>query len=306
MNSNQTFLTPPYLQSGDTVGICAPARKISPDELQNAVSILKSWGLNVVFSPHLFKSLNQFSGSDSERAIDFQGLIDDVDIKAIFCARGGYGSVRIIDKINFSSFIRNPKWIVGYSDITVFHAHIHRHFSTETLHAAMPINMTTDGITPDALKTMKSALFGDGLIYSTNSHPYNKQGKAEAVITGGNLSVIYSLMGSSSDVDTENKILFIEDLDEYLYHIDRMMMCLERAGKLYRLAGLIVGGMNKMNDNSIPFGKSPYEIIAEITEKYNYPICFDFPAGHFNNNNALILGRRISMNVMENACEIRF
>ena len=287
--------TPPYLKVGNTIGIVAPARKISPTELEPAILILKEWGLNVVLGDAIYCSDNQFSGTESQRILDFQKMLDDEKIKAIFCARGGYGTVRIIDQLNFTKFIKNPKWIVGYSDITVLHSHIHNISGIETLHAAMPINFSDSECSKATLATLKNTLFGKPLKYSIKGHSFNKTGNVNGILTGGNLSVLYSLIGSKSDINTKNKILFIEDLDEYLYHIDRMIMCLKRAGKFEHLAGLIVGGMNKMNDNLVPFGKTPYEIIKEAINEYSFPVCFNFPAGHIKDNRAIIMGRKINM-----------
>jgi muramoyltetrapeptide carboxypeptidase len=205
--------------------------------------------------------------------------------------------VWIIDQIDFTSFRKNPKWIVGYSDITVLHSHIHRHLGIETLHAIMPINITADDAPNDAQDTLKNALFGKIRSYSYPTTPLARTGEAEGVLTGGNLSILYSLMGSVSEIDTTGKILFLEDVDEYLYHIDRMLMNLKRAGKLSKLKGLIIGGMDRMNDNTIPYGRTANEIIAEAVAEFDYPVCFDFPSGHGENNLALILGRKVRLNV---------
>jgi muramoyltetrapeptide carboxypeptidase len=204
--------------------------------------------------------------------------------------------VRIIDRLDFTKFVRKPKWIVGYSDITVFHSHIHTCFGIETLHATMPKNILSD-IPDDGVKSMVNTLFGAPVSYTFAKTRWAREGYAEGILTGGNLSIIYSLMGSVSEPDTKGKILFLEDLDEYLYHVDRMMMNLKRAGKLSGLAGLIVGGMTGMNDNIIPFGKTAEEIISGAVAEYNYPVCFDFPAGHTEKNMALILGRNVKFTV---------
>jgi muramoyltetrapeptide carboxypeptidase len=205
--------------------------------------------------------------------------------------------VRIIDDVDFTAFRKNPKWIVGYSDVTVLHSHIHRHLGIETLHAVMPINITSDDATNDAQETLKNALFGKIRSYSYAAAPLSRKGESEGILTGGNLSILYSLMGSVSEVDTTGKILFLEDVDEYLYHIDRMMMNLKRAGKLSKLKGLIVGCMDRMNDNVIPFGRTANEIIADAVAEYDYPVCFDFPSGHGETNLALILGRKVKLKV---------
>ena len=297
---------PPTLKHGDAVGIIAPARRITMPEIEYACKIYEGWGLRVVFGAHLFGINNQFSGTDAERAADFQSMLDNDDIKAICCARGGYGSVRIIDRIDFTNFINKPKWLIGYSDITVFHAHIHNVFGIETLHATMPVNLTAGAYTAETLQSQHDVIFGSPLNYVVNAHPFNRNGEAEGILVGGNLSVLYSLMGSPSDMDTTGKILFIEDLDEYLYHIDRMMLCLKRAGKLSNLKGLIIGGMNKMNDNLVPYGKTAYDIIKDSVKEYSYPVCFDFPAGHTNDNRALILGRNIRMRSGDKEVRVEF
>jgi muramoyltetrapeptide carboxypeptidase len=292
------MITPPYLSKGDKIGIIAPARSISFEEVHPGIRLFQKWGLEVELGTSIFRKYNQFAGKDEQRLADLQQILDDDSIRAVICARGGYGTVRIVDHIDFTKFQKNPKWIVGYSDITVLHSHIHRHYGIETLHAAMPINiLTSDDIPNDTLDTMRNALFGKIRSYSFPVTPLARNGEAEAILTGGNLSILYSLMGSASEVDTTDKILFLEDVDEYLYHIDRMMIALKRAGKLSKLKGLIVGAMDRMNDNPIPYGHTANEIISEAVAEYNYPVCFDFPSGHGETNLALILGRKVKLNV---------
>jgi muramoyltetrapeptide carboxypeptidase len=288
---------PPYLRKGDRIAIVSPARKITREEAEPAIRILTGWGLEVVEGENLYASYNQFAGSDDQRTADMQKMLDDGSIRAILCSRGGYGTVRIIDRLDFSGFIRNPKWIVGYSDETVIHSHIHRHFNIETLHAIMPLNFRDKCESSPSLNSLKKALFGKELSYKYPSEPYFRRGTCSGQLVGGNLSILYSLTNTNSDIDTNGKVLFIEDLDEYLYHIDRMMMNLRRSGKLEGLAGLIVGAMIKMHDNEIPFDKTANQIIAEAVEDYPYPVCFNFPAGHIDDNRALILGREVSLEV---------
>lgn len=295
---------PASLKKGDQIGIAAPARKISMEELLPAINILKKWQLEPVFASNLFCSYNQYAGTDEERLRGFQELMDNPEIKAIICARGGYGTMRIIDILDFSSLVRAPKWIAGYSDATTLHSHIHENFQIETLHSTMPLNFPTN--TTESLESLRKALFGEPVSYDTEGHNFNKPGEAEGILTGGNLSMLYALSGSSSDIITKGKIMFIEDLEEYLYHIDRMMLQLKRSGKLENLAGLIVGGMNNMNDNTIPFGKTTCEIIAEHVSGYQYPVCFGFPAGHIYDNRTLILGRKITMKVTGSNTVIKF
>jgi muramoyltetrapeptide carboxypeptidase len=299
------MIQPPCLKKGDKIGIVAPARIITFDEVHPGIRLFQKWGLEVVLGTYIFGKENQFAGTDSQRQADFQQMLDDPSIRAIICARGGYGTVRIIDKLDFTGFCRNPKWIVGYSDITVLHAHICKHFRNETLHSVMPVNIKEEDFNGDSVESLRKALFGEKLFYSKPITFYFKTGLSEGILTGGNLSILYSLMGTASEPDTDGTILFLEDVDEYLYHIDRMMMNLKRAGKLSKLNGLIVGGMDRMNDNEIPFGKTANEIIFDAVAEYNYPVCFDFPAGHGETNLALILGRRIRFKVDKNM-EIEF
>ena len=299
------MITPPYLKSGDKIAIVAPARKVSPSEIDVAINTLRSWGLQVVTGQHLFGEINQYSGTDEKRAADLQMMLDDVDIKAVICARGGYGTVRIIDQLNFSIFEQHPKWIVGYSDITVLHSHIQTQFSIETLHATMPINFPDEG-SEVATESLRKVLFGETLEYNIGTHPLNKPGNVSGILTGGNLSILYSLTGTSSDIQTQDKILFIEDLDEYLYHIDRMMMNLKRSGKLSGIKGLVVGGLAKMNDNAVPFGKQAEQIIAEYAQGAGIPVCFNFPAGHIAGNGALIMGRETQLDIDPNGVSLRF
>ena len=299
------MITPPYLQAGDKIAVVATARKVSPSEMDVAISTLRSWGLQVVTGPHLFGLNDQYSGTDDERASDLQMMLDDKEIKAIVCARGGYGTVRIIDQLNFSAFEQHPKWIIGYSDITVLHSHIQTQFGIETLHAIMPVNFQDEG-TQAAVESLRKALFGDVLEYNIAPHPMNTEGNTSGILTGGNLSILYSLTGTPSDIHTEDKILFIEDVDEYLYHVDRMMINLKRNGKLTGINGLIVGGLTKMNDNTVPFGKQAELIISEYTQEAGMPVCFNFPAGHIADNRALIMGREVKLNIDKNGVSLQF
>ncbi|MCK4569594.1 MAG: LD-carboxypeptidase [Bacteroidales bacterium] len=298
-------IRPPDLKPGDKIGIVAPARKVSREEMAPAIAILGQWGYETVEGQHLYGDYYQFSGNDEERATDFQAMLDDDSVKAIFCARGGYGSVRIIDRLDFTRFQEKPKWIVGYSDITVFHSHIYRHFGIQTLHAAMPINFPHELDMNISLQSLKDVLEGGFPEYHFSSHPFNRSGKATGILCGGNLSLLYSLSGTISDINTEGKVLFIEDLDEYLYHIDRMMMNLKRSGRLESLAGLVVGGMNDMNDNAVPFGKTVYEIIVEAVSDYHFPVIFNFKSGHISENLGLIIGGHVHL-VAAEQCSLVF
>lgn len=301
---NRFMITPNTLQKGDTVAIVSTARKISKEELNPALQLLESWGLKGILGKTIGAEENQFAGNDDLRAADFQQMMDNPNVKAIWCARGGYGTVRIIDKLDFSKFKKSPKWIVGYSDVTVLHSHIHN-FGIETLHAQMCLEI--EKRTKETAKSIRKILFGEEYrieISQKNSH--TSLGNYSGQLIGGNLSVLYSLCGSDSEMKTDGKILFIEDLDEYLYHIDRMMMNLKRNGMLKNLSGLIVGGMTVMNDNTIPFGKTAEEIIMDVVKEYDYPVCFKFPAGHIEDNRALIMGREVELNVTENKIALSF
>ena len=295
--------SPRPLKDGDAIRIVSSARKISPEEIQSAIALFEKWGLNVQTGKHLFKAHFQFAGTDIERAEDMQDALNDDEVKAIVFARGGYGSVRIIDQIDYSKFVQNPKWLCGYSDVTAFHNHVHN-LGIESLHSSMPINFS--GNTNEALESMRKALFGDSFTIQASTHELNRSGKCSGQVIGGNLSILYSLSGTNSDIETKGKILFIEDLDEYLYHIDRIMQNFKKSGKLENLAGLIVGGMTDMNDNTIPYGKTAPEIISEAVSKFHFPICYDFPAGHQKDNRCLILGRQANFLVDDNGAQINF
>lgn len=286
------MITPRSLSVGSKVALVAPARKISYEEISFAIDYIKERGFIPIYDERLFQTHNQFAGNDEERASVMQYYLDASDIDAILCVRGGYGTVRIIDRLNFDKFMQNPKWIVGYSDVTVLHCKLHS-LGVESLHATMPINFPSN--TKKSLDTLFDALIGKEITYDYQDSPQNIKGDAEGVIVGGNLSVLYSLLGSDIFPDTKDKILFIEDLDEYLYHIDRMMMAFERAGVLDNIKGLVVGGMTGMHDNAVPFGMSAEDIILEKVADKNIPVTFNFPAGHFEDNQALILGRKFEI-----------
>jgi len=303
MNKEQyNILTPPYLKQGDKIGLISTARKISKEELQVAIEHIESWGLKIKFGKNLFNSYHQFSANDNRRTKDLQTMLDDDNIKAIICARGGYGTVRLIDKINFSKFQKTPKWIVGFSDVTVLHSHIHN-LKIASLHSTMPVNFSNNNLA--SIKSLKDALFGKSINVKTKHHPLNRFGESIGQVVGGNLSILYSLIGSTSDINTDGKILFLEDIDEYLYHIDRMMISLKRSGKLSNLKGLIIGGMTKMNDNKISFGKDAESIIFDTVSEFNYPMCFEFPAGHIKNNRSIKLGLRAKLKV-DKKCSLSY
>ena len=288
------MIQPNFLQKNDTVAIVSTARKLTLEEIKSAIKLLKNWGLNVLIGKTIGLEENQFSGTSEERTNDFQKMLDNPKIKAIWCARGGYGTVKIIDDLDFTYFKKQPKWIIGYSDITVLHNQLNN-IGFESLHATMPLDVAKN--TTEALKSLKKSLFGEILTYQITTSDYNKTGEGFGELVGGNLSMLYSLLGSKSTINTDGKILFIEDLDEYLYHIDRMCMNLKRNGYFKNLKGLIVGGMTNMHDNTIPFGKNATEIILDAVSAYNFPVVFNFPAGHLNDNSALIFGRKATLEV---------
>ena len=291
------MIIPDNLKKGDIIGIISTARAISSEELQPSIDVLKSWGLKIKLGEHIFNSYNQFAGNDIDRAVDLQNMLDDNTIKAILFARGGYGSIRILDKINFSNLIHNPKWLIGYSDITVFHSHLNI-LGIASIHASMPVNFKQN--TSKAIISLKNSLFlqSNKIEFYDPNLDFNLSISGD--IIGGNLSILYSLMGSLSDLSTDNKILFIEDLDEYLYHIDRMMISLKRNDKLSNLKALLIGSMTKMNDNIIPFGKTAREIILEHTNEFNYPVISNFPAGHIDDNLSIILGKKSYLKIDNN------
>lgn len=297
------MIHPSYLQKGDTVAIVSTARKITSDKIISAIKLLEKWGLQVIIGETIGSEENQFAASDEKRIADFQQQLDNPKVKAIWCARGGYGTVRLIDKLDFSAFKKHPKWIVGYSDITVLHGHIHN-FGIETLHATMPINIENNS--QQTLEFLKKSLFGKNLSYEVSADEKNKLGNALGELVGGNLSVLYSLMGSNSSIKTDGKVLFIEDLDEYLYHIDRMCINLKRNGYFENLKGLVVGGMTDMHDNEIPFGKTAEEIILDCVSEYDFPVIFNFPAGHLDDNRAMIFGRKVTLEVGKIKSKITF
>jgi len=294
--SRKSHKTPSYLKPGDTIGITSPAGYISLLEIQPAVQLMESWGFKVVIGATIGKKDFTYGGTDDERTTDLQQMLDNPDIKAIMCARGGYGLVRIIDRINFKQFKKHPKWVIGFSDITVLHCHINRHFGIATIHSKMcnsfpddwtkaePIQITT-------IESIKQALIGEDLKYAAPIAAQNRLGRAEGQLVGGNLSMVATLSGTQSDLETKHKILFLEDTGEYLYNIDRMFWNLKRTGKLDKLAGLVIGGFKiKPDEPGDEFGKTVYDIVMEKVKEFDYPICFDFPVGHQRNNVALKCG----------------
>lgn len=290
------FKIPSYLKSGDTIGITSPAGYITSEQVQASALIMQGWGFNVKIGDAIGKRDFTFGGTDEERTMDMQRMLDDPSINAIMCARGGYGFVRIIDKLDFSAFKRHPKWIIGFSDITVLHCHLAKQYGIASIHSKMCNSFPDDWATADPIQvetilSIKNALTGEQMSYVSPVTANNRLGKAEGILVGGNLSIIETLAGSQSDLDTKGKILFIEDTGEYLYSIDRMFWNLKRNGKLSHLKGLIIGGFKvKTAEIGDEFGKTIYDIVMEKTAEYQYPIAFDFPVGHQKNNFALKCG----------------
>lgn len=297
------MIIPPFLKAGDTVAIVCTARKFFPEDAKPAIDLLESWGLKVKLGNTIGLNNCQLGGTDTERAADFQVQLDDENVKAIWCARGGYGTVRIIDSIDFTKFKKHPKWIMGFSDVTVLHSQLNIE-RVATLHSIMPY--TVPNAPEEVKETLRKALFGETISYTIPSKSYDVKGTASGELVGGNISILYSLLGSKSAIDTKDKILFIEDLDEYLYHIDRMMYNLKRNGYFENVKGIIVGSMADMHDNEIPFGQNEVQIITEIAKENRIPIAFQFPAGHQSDNRTLILGKQVAFEVNESAVVLSF
>lgn len=288
---------PQYLSQGSTVGITCPAGYVSNDRVRFAVETLKLWGFKVVEGKTIGNEYNYFSGTDQERLTDLQQMLDNPNIDAILMGRGGYGLSRIIDDIDLTKFKKNPKWICGFSDITILHNHIHNTLGIPTLHSPMTAAFSPETINSDHIKNFYAALTGNSLHYHAPCDEYNRHGKAEGILVGGNLAILTHLVGSESDIDTFGKILFIEDVGEHLYKIDRMMLTLKRAGKLKDLKGLIVGGFTDIEDTARPFGQTYKAIIWDKVKEYDYPVCFEFPSGHMDINYTLTLGMMHKLSV---------
>jgi muramoyltetrapeptide carboxypeptidase len=289
---------PPYLHPGDGIGITCPAGYMALEKAQTCIDTLRQWGYRVRTGRTLGSaSENYFSGTDDERLTDLQEMLDDPEIKAILCGRGGYGLTRIIDRIDLSGLKKAPKWIIGYSDITLLHAHIHTNYKMATLHAPMAGAFNEGGAETVYVQSLRSALAGEPAKYVCDPHPFNRPGNATGPLVGGNLSMLAHGVGTSSDLGTKGKILFLEDVGEYLYNIDRMLHQLKRSGKLEGLAGLVIGSFTEMKDTQRPFGATVEEIIRDVVKEYSYPVCFGFPVGHSAENYALKVGVRHSLQI---------
>lgn len=297
---------PAFLKPGDRVGVLAPASIVKYEDVVPGIRLFtEQWGLEVVEGLTLKTAFNQFSASDNDRLADMQQMLDDPSIKAIIAARGGYGCSRIVDRLNFDKFLQNPKWIVGFSDLTAF---LSRTFQLgyASIHAPMAKTITTQGAEL-AAESLRQMLFGELPAYEIPAHALNHTGQATAQVIGGNLCLLAHMIGSETEIDTDGKILFIEDINEYLYNLDRMMIQLKRSGKLAKLAGLVVGQFTDMKDNSSPtFGKDSYQIIDEHVAGFGYPVCYDFPVGHVGDNRAMGVGMEAALSVADDSVRLRF
>lgn len=305
---NTILKQPPYLKAGDTVAIVAPAGILKNKQatIEQAQKLLKSWGLHSVVGSNVFNQNNHFSGTDDQRCEDFQKALNDPKISAIWCARGGYGSVRILDKLDWSIFKKNPKWVIGYSDITAIHNQIHNE-GVESIHAIMCLSLTENiADIETSVNTFKDAIFGKPLSYTLKGSSYNKTGGASGQLVGGNLTMLHTMLGSKTSIDTSGKILFIEEIGEYKYHIDRMLQSMKRAGYFDNCKGVIVGDMSKVKTNSTVWGTSIEQLIIDALADYNFPIAFNMPAGHEKDNRALILGRSIELHVKKDGASVVF
>ena len=292
---------PPYLQKGDSIGLLCPAGYMSLDKVQTCVNTLQDWGYKTILGKTIGSdSENYFSGTDEQRLAEFQEMLDDDSIQAILCARGGYGMGRIIEKINFKRFKKQPKWIVGYSDITILHSHLYSNYRISSMHAPMAAAFNDEGFKNEYVGSLRLALEGKKARYSATPHDYNRKGEGIGELVGGNLALLAHAVGTSSDIKTKGRILFIEDIGEYLYNVDRMFYQLKRSGKLDRLAGLVIGRFTDMKDTDRPFGMPVYDIIWELIKEYDYPVCFEFPVSHSNENYALKVGVEYKLKVSKN------
>jgi muramoyltetrapeptide carboxypeptidase len=293
-----SVIIPPYLQKGDTIGLVCPAGFMLLEKVQTAIETLQQWGFKIKVGKTIGGgSQNYFSGTDEERLHDLQQMMDDKNIKAILCARGGYGMGRIIDDLDFKNFKKHPKWIIGFSDITVLHSHLFSNYKIASLHAPMAAAFNEEGYKDKYVQSLYRALVGTEANYKCEAHEFNKTGLAEGRLIGGNLSLLAHLVGTPSDINTKNKILFIEDIGEYVYNIDRMMYQLKRSGKLKHLAGLMVGKFSDMKDTERPFGQTAEEVIRDVIKEYDYPVCFNFPVSHEKENYALKVGMKYELNI---------
>ncbi|MDX8338225.1 LD-carboxypeptidase [Draconibacterium sp. IB214405] len=299
------MITLQAIQPGSTIRIVSPAGKIEEKHVMPAVKWLEEQGYKVILGEHVFAQHFQFAGTDEQRAADVQEALDDPDCDAIICSRGGYGTVRIIDRLDFTQFLENPKWLVGFSDITILHSRMHN-LEVPTIHGVMPrYFFDEEGAPREDLMSMMKLIKGEGISYNVDATEFDRPGTASGQLVGGNLSIVNSLHGTKYDIDTDGKILFLEDIDEFLYHTDRMVHQLKMSGMLDNLAGLILGDFTDMKDNESPFGQTVHEIFAEAVKEFDYPVCFGFPGGHDKKNLALAFGLEWEMEVAEGGTRLR-
>ena len=299
------MIIPSYLKKGDTIGIVCPSGYMPLDKVETCINTLKIWGYKVVVGNTVGSQCNYFSGTDEERLNDLQSMLDDTSVKAILCGRGGYGLSRIIDKVNFSKFKKNSKWIIGYSDITLLHSHINKQLKIATIHSPMAAAFNDGGFENEFVFSLQKAIKGNKAKYSCNPHFYNKNGGATGELIGGNLCMIAHTLATNSAFSTKGKILFLEDVGEYIYNIDRMLLQLKRAGFLKDLAALIIGSFTDLKDTTIPFGKDVYSIIKEHIAEYDFPVAFGFPVGHQTENYALKIGLEYSLNINKKTVSLK-
>ena len=304
-----TLIQPSYLKAGDTVAIVAPSGILNNRnrEVNQAIDLLKSWGLNVIVGDHVFKKDNHFAGTDEERCQDFQNALDNPKISTIWCARGGYGTVRILDKLDYTKFKEKPKWLIGFSDITALHNQFHNQ-GIETIHALMCVSLPKDlNEIPETISTFKDAIFGKKLSYNLKGTKYNKVGNSTGQLVGGNLTLLHTMLGSNTNIDTTDKIIFIEEIGEYKYHVDRMLQSLKRAGFFDNCKGILVGDFTKMKKNNTAlWGSSVEQLILDALSDYDFPIAFGMPSGHEDDNRALILGRTVELNTSKEKTTLKF
>jgi muramoyltetrapeptide carboxypeptidase len=297
------MIAPPALKPGDLIYITAPAKSIDEETVRFSKEFFEEKGFRVLISKNCFGVFNYFSGTDQERMEDLQFGIDHPEVKAIVCARGGYGCIRILEGIQWANMLREPKWLIGFSDITVFH-HRLNNLGVRSIHGTMSLNFEKNS--PETFETLLAALQGNKYEISTSTNKNNKEGSAEGILLGGNLSIVYSLLGTPDAYDFEDKILFLEDLAEHYYHIDRMFFALKKAGALDKIKGLVIGGMTDLEDTTAPFGMSLEDIVLQHFQYRKIPICFDFPAGHLDDNRALVLGRNAVLKVDPKGSDLLF
>ena len=308
IKTQSKLIQPPYLKAGDTVAIVAPSGvlKNRTDEITRAKKLLESWQLKVIVGAHVFSKDDHFAGTDQERCEDFQNALDNPSVKAIWSARGGYGTVRILDKLDYSKFLEQPKWIIGYSDITALHNQIHTK-GIESIHAIMCVSLPEDLLEiKESIDSFKAAIFGKPISYTLKGSKYNRTGNASGQLVGGNLTILHTMLGSNTSIDVSGKILFIEEIGEYKYHIDRMLQSMKRAGYFDNCKGLIVGDMSKMRKNTTLWGTSVEQLVLDALADYNFPIAFHMPAGHEDDNRAMIMGRTIQLAVNSSQSTVTF